>query len=278
MTAEIGLVHVVYAPYGVAPLQRFMDSYRQHPAGTDHQLILVCKAFEAETLPMGFQAAVNGVAHQALFVPDGGFDLGSYFHAARACEHRLLCFTNSSSEILADDWLAKLAAALTESGVGLAGATGSHESHSSQLWHHLLRSFPKRRLRWGIDLLRRFPLLLEASRDFPCTPNFHLRTNVFLAERQQLLGLDAGPFLSKEDCHRFESGRRGLTETFRRAGLEPRVVDRHGRAWRPERWQESHTFRAGVQEGLLVADNRTRDYQEADEAQRRLLAQMAWGD
>ena len=112
----IGLVHVVYAPYGTAPLRWFLESYRKYPAGIDHELILVFKAFVSRTLPEEYHTMLDEVPHRALFVADGGFDLGSYFFAAKTCEHEFLCFLNSRSVILADGWLAKLHAVLATAG------------------------------------------------------------------------------------------------------------------------------------------------------------------
>ena len=75
---DIGVIHVVYAPYGTLPLQQFLNSYRQHGAGVAHQLILVCKAFKAGPLPDDYRALLAGFPHRLLAIPDGGFDLGSY--------------------------------------------------------------------------------------------------------------------------------------------------------------------------------------------------------
>ena len=274
--AEIGVVHVVYAPYGLPPLQQFLDSYRRHPAGTDHELVLVFKAFAAETLPPDYQAALADLPHRALFVPDGGFDLGSYVLAARACEHRVMCFLNSRSVILADGWLAKLRGALAEPGVGLGGATATNESVTTNLRRLAPRdrNWPRlfaRHLRWRWQVWR-------TGREFPAFPNPHMRTNAFLTERQRWLALQAGPFRSKEDCYRFESGRRGLTRQFLASGAEVRVVGQDGCAYPAARWHESETFRVGEQRNLLVADNQTRDYLAADPEWRRWLTYFAWGD
>jgi hypothetical protein len=59
--------------------------------------------------------------------------------------------------------------------------------------------------------------------------------------------------------------------------LEARVVGRDGVAYPPECWQESRTFRTGEQENLLIADNRTRHYQDGGRLTRWGLAWLAWG-
>ena len=55
------------------------------------------------------------------------------------------------------------------------------------------------------------------------------------------------------------------------------VVGRDGRSYERDRWRESATFRSGGQRNLLIADNRTAQYEQADPAFKRRLEQMAWG-
>jgi hypothetical protein len=76
---------------------------------------------------------------------------------------------------------------------------------------------------------------------------------------------------------RLESGRNGITRQVLANGLRAVVVGRDGLAYSPPRWHESATFRSGGQTNLLIADNRTRQYEQAGEDERAKLEQMAWG-
>jgi hypothetical protein len=67
-----------------------------------------------------------------------------------------------------------------------------------------------------------------------------------------------------------------MTARLLRSGLAVRVVGRDGACYPPEHWARSRTFRSSNQENLLIADNRTRQYAEADESTRRMLATRAW--
>jgi hypothetical protein len=98
-----------------------------------------------------------------------------------------------------------------------------------------------------------------------------------MLERERMLALDWGVSRRKGSAHRRESGWDGITRQLLADGLEPRVVGRDGRGYAAPEWPHSRTFRSGDQENLLVADNRTRQYDEADSARRAELAQMAWG-
>ena len=118
----------------------------------------------------------------------------------------------------------------------------------------------------------------RARLHYPVFPNPHLRTNAFVVRRDILLGLRVGDVDTKEGAERFESGSHGLTRQLRDRGLAALVVGRDGRAFGPEQWPTSGTFRSGEQANLLVSDNRTRQYAEGDVATRRRLASLAWGN
>jgi hypothetical protein len=81
----------------------------------------------------------------------------------------------------------------------------------------------------------------------------------------------------KQDAYKLENGRRSITRQLQRKGLRTLVVDRHGAVYDHEQWHHSRTFWQGDQEGLLVADNQTRWYADADADRRRLLSGFAWG-
>ena len=56
------------------------------------------------------------------------------------------------------------------------------------------------------------------------------------------------------------------------------VIDRSGNTYEPHQWPASRTFHIGEQEGLMVADNRTREYQQSDFAGRKQFTYLAWGE
>jgi hypothetical protein len=180
------------------------------------------------------------------------FDLPAYAAAAQALEASHLCFLNSESELLADGWLGALHERLVEPGVGAVGATGSYESPRS--------INPLRRRRWvGF-------------------PNPHLRTNAFMVSRELMRTVSVQEVRTKSRAWELESGRHGLTRQVWSRGLRTLVVGRDGAGYEPDRWHESATFRSRDQANLLVADNRTRQWEQADANLRARLSRLAWGD
>jgi hypothetical protein len=287
--SEIGVVHLVWAPLGIDPFRRFLASYRQRRAGAGHDLLVAFNGFRHEGELGAYRALLAGLGHRELLLPEPVQDIPAYFAAFRAFadDYDYYCVLNSHSELLADDWLAKLRAHAGP-GVGAVGATASYTSHATHarsvdyglvmyarcLAGHLLRGRERpsaaQYLAWRRES-RSF------RRHYPPFPNPHVRTNAFLMPRAVVLGLEVGPIADKQGAMRFESGKAGLTRQLLAAGLRPLVVGRDGRAYEPGRWPESRTYRSGAQENLLVADNRTRQYAEADPETRRLMAIEAWG-
>ena len=287
--AEVGVVHLVRQANGLAPLERFLASYREHAAGSPHELILLCKGFPGR-LPAEYQRVLEGTAHRAMHVPDRGFDLAPYFAAARRFEFRYFCFFNSFSRILAEGWLETLRRCVVAPGVGLVGATASYQSFAQAnaerrrlgiraRFRHIASGDSPTLVaqRTGAWLLGGLGLW-KPARHFPAFPNYHIRTNAFMASREVLLRIRVRPLVFKLSAFMLESGRNGLTRQVMAMGLRPLVVDRAGRAFEKERWHLANTFRQSRQEDLLVEDNQTVAYDRAPGEERANLSRFAWGE
>jgi hypothetical protein len=245
------LVYLAWAPYGAEPAERFLASYREHSAGTEHRLVLALAGPDGDRSP--WRRAFAAVPHEEIEVGEGP-DLDHYRAVAERVVAERYCFLNSASVVLADGWLGHLERALLAPGVGMVGATGSYESPNS------VRPGPLRRLRPGHEPF----------------PNPHLRTNGFALERDLLLALEWPTGLTKLEAVALEGGSRSLTRQVLERGLQALVVGRDGVAYPPESWRQSATFRSGGQANLLLADNRTRHYEDAGPLTRRGLAWLAW--
>jgi hypothetical protein len=297
------VVHLVWGPLGPEPLRRFLRSYREHPAGAAHELVILLNNVDANRRPE-LLGELEGVPHRLLDLPAPVQDLAAYAQAARRLEHERLCFLNSHSEILAADWLAKLDGALEAPDAGLVGATGSWGSQRSHLLHDRGLPSPYRSVfpdrRWmqeqflAIDrerfgeparlpktrrLLNTWRATFEAVIGFGSFPAPHLRTTAFLVDRALFVSLNPQGRRLRRKVHAFalESGRRSYTRRIQSLGLRVLVVDREGARYEPEQWDRSRTFWQADQEGLLVADNQTRRYETGDRDRKLLLARFAWG-
>jgi len=294
---ELGVVHLVREKNGLAPFEKFLASYRSHPAGVAHDLVLIFKGFQPGVNTDQYDRLLTEVPHQRLYMSDHGLDLAPYFAAVQRFDYRYFCFLNSFSRILVADWLSKLRHWIAAEGVGLVGATGSYESFATNYLERELTLDtlgPLARLQWRIKhilsdgnpqlvSLRLAVWILSSlgladpGRYFPPFPNYHIRTNAFMALRETLLQIHVWRMLSKLSAFVFESGRNSLTNQILRLGLRPLVVTRTGEAFEKDRWHLSNTFRQSAQENLLVADNQTDAYEQASAEGRIRLSKQAWG-
>lgn len=260
----IGLVHLVWAPLGPKPLRAFLRSYHDHTAGAEHELVIVLNGASGAgraALP----AELADTKHHLIELERPVLDLPAYGLAARQLQHQRLCFLNSYSTILADGWLGQLAQALEDPTVGVAGATGSWESQAEWI---------RGKTRYWLYQLA---LLARAREDYPRFPNPHIRTTAFMLDRQLLLAMGLEQATDKRATYLLESGRHSVTRRIQERELRPVVVGRDGRVYDIEEWPHSATYRAGGQQNLLVADNRTRDWEHASPRLRKRLSRDAWG-
>jgi hypothetical protein len=227
---------------------RFVRSYQRFRPGTAHSLHVIFKGF-GDHVPLGEAKALFGlVPHREVFLGDANFDIGAYIEWANQIDEDLICALNSSSEILAEDWLLKLVVNIMLPNVGLVGATASYES------------------------------IKDWDESFPAFPNVHVRSNAFMIGRELFCRITKSQMIGdKLDAFHFESGPQSLTRKVLKSGLEIRLVGRNGRGYSPEWWPTSDTFRLGRQGNLLVADNQTRSFNEFNWEEKREFVARTWG-
>jgi hypothetical protein len=225
-------------------IQRFVRSYRNRPAGVDHELVVIFKGFASERALAAARSAMDGIAFQEAHTGDDAFDLGAYADAIVRLDCERAAFLNTGSEPIAFNWLRKLSVALDLQGVGLVGASGSFEVGVSG----------------GMF------------------PNVHVRTNAFMMRTplaRQTLGRLT--IKTKRDAHQAEHGLNSLTRQVVSRGLTALIVGANGRAYAPEWWSGSRTFRQGNQANLLVADNQTRAWDALTWPERKTVYETTWG-
>jgi hypothetical protein len=287
----------------VEPLRRFRDSYLSHPAGVEHRLLVLYNGVAADRALDMWESELADVPHEALRTERPVQDLDAYRYAAERIAAESLCFLNSHSVLLADGWLAALANALRQPGVGLVGASGSWASMRSLARYDLGLGGPYRRVFHSraevraqlavlgakrsaatdksdsgpLGKLRVAARVLEQTSGFRSFPAPHVRTNGFMLARDTLLALRWPSTRRKAQAHRLESGRESITRQVQVRGLGVLVVARGGASFAVEDWPLSRTFWQGGQENLLIADNQTADYASGDAEMRAFLARYAWG-
>lgn len=120
--------------------------------------------------------------------------------------------------------------------------------------------------------------IFERLHRFPVFPNPHIRSNGFMVRRQHMLENVHQVIVDKFDACEFESGQDSLTAQLRRQGLRAVLVDRRGKGFDVADWWRSDTFRLHDQGGLLISDNRTREFDRMPRGSKTTHVWMTWGD
>ena len=275
---DICVAHLVRRANDVAAFQAFLDSYRRHPAGVPHDLLLIFKGFSRPDDIAPYDAILKGAPHKRMFVRDFGYDMGPYMKVTREHPYPYFLFLNSFSRVLVPGWLELLYRHVQRREVGIVGATGSYQSLATD-YHHFKRA-PRKGLPGYVQPLllayRALRYAVAIRGQFPEFPNQHIRTNAFMLAREVMTGLRTEMFVRKWDAFRFESSRRGMTQQIVAAGLKALVVGADGVGYEPSDWPHARTFWISQQENLLVSDNRTVTYEDGSSPLREQLAFRAW--
>src|ERR1700683_899598 len=129
MSPKIAVIYLARLADGFINFKNFADSYRKHPSGRQHDLILLAKGFQKPGEYAALQATFSGLPHKLIAVRDDiGLDLHAYRAAAKQLNHSHALFFKTFAEIASDYWLDKMAANCLAENVGAVGAFGSFES------------------------------------------------------------------------------------------------------------------------------------------------------
>jgi hypothetical protein len=309
MLTSIGFVYLARASEPEQSVRAFIESYQRHPAGTDHDLVVIYKGGDKHRHLFG------DLEHHAVVVVDTGLDITAYLNFAAQDTHRTLCFANTHTVLQCDGWLQHLSNGLIKPVAGLVGATASYESIATSwalmskiIWMvtngqpfdqniaahfswYIKQHAPEwleRRVMYGQppseDAWQIFWASLQESgkpfqhmNRFPKFPNPHIRTNVFMIERERLLAFNFGPIETKDHALAFESGRDSLTTRVINAGMKPLLVDSKGDTFPIPEWKNSKTFRLGDQQDLINTDNQSEAWMRLGRTERDTYTMMSWG-
>lgn len=229
--------------------KRFVTSYRRHPTGINHKLYIIYKGFDNPVHLENAKQLFIDIDYAPIYLSDDGLDIGAYKRAASIVKEDLICFMNTKTEIISDDWLLKLFKIYSTEGVGLVGANGSFES-----LHSHLPAFPR-------------------------FPNIHIRSNCFLIDREYFLKISNGfSILSKYDQFLIESGPNSLTRQVLADHKKILIVGADGRGYPPHTWPVCGIMRQPRTSNSLISDDHLRTYLNTNTVKdREWLEKITWG-
>ncbi|PWJ60398.1 hypothetical protein CLV98_101582 [Dyadobacter jejuensis] len=295
---ELGIVFLMWVPYGIEHLVEFVHSYETYPPNVDHQLyILFNGTLDNNIEPYCQFLKSRNIEYKTSFL-ESGQDIYAYRHIAKQIKSKYLLFLNTYSRILAANWGKFFLSAIKQPNVGLVGATGSWQSRTSngfkrmayflspeQVAKNHVLNYSKKTIQIGkfsIGISPRLSLIgaliksiLDFS-DFPRFPNPHLRTNAFIVEREFWLEMKINGLKSKKDAYRMESGKNSFTAQTIQKNKKVLVIDKKGTTYEYTEWNKSHTLWQFKQENLLISDNFTRLFEHGTENEQRIMTSTIW--
>ena len=225
-----------------AARERFIRAYLRFIPKVRHVLYVVNKGFSDEELCDQY-ALFEILESRFIDIDDDGFDLEAYRKAAQLIEEPIVFFMNTHSEPLHMGWLDKVYDCFTSrDSIGMAGCSGNLETH-----HPFVPGFST-------------------------YPNYHIRSYAFMLARHDYLKMLENRIIdNKLQAYQIEAGILSMTRMIEATGRQAVVVGRQGEVYEKILWK-SGIFRSACQQNLLVADNQTRHYQQANQ----FLKLMIW--
>lgn len=281
-TPTISVVYLSSLPYGIDYFKNFVDSYVAHNAGYIHDLIIAFSGSQKADLEKknAFLQYLQdkNISNFTELKFEGGQDIEIYGEIASTITTDFVLFFNTYTQILKQDWL-KFYIENFDDSTGVIGASGSNQSYWSAVFQ--LNPIFWERKKSISDNIKKYKLFLKAIFYwrflFKPFPNPHLRTTAFMVRPQQFLQIKCKPITSKFKAYQFENGRNSMTNQVLKMKLHVKVIDNEGRPYLIENWKNSYTFWRGNQEKLLVLDNQSLRYSNADKTEKIDMQKLAWG-
>jgi hypothetical protein len=228
-------------------VDKFIKSLARYEVGANYKLYICFKDIKMKNLKI-IRRILKETTYNEIFLPSGGYDIGSYSIIAKQISENKVIFFNTSTEVKKNNWLAKMMMNINKK-YFIIGGSGSFETLSPVIQNH------------------------------PIFPNPHIRTNGFLIDREFFLNITKEiEIKNKEEAWNIESGRNSLSAKIFKIDGQVCVVDKFGIGYDFERWPVSKTFRSSNQKNILFSDNRVREYANSESNYKNLLYLNTWGD
>ncbi len=281
---NIAVVYLVWLPYGIGHFKDFIDSYLAHKNTLQHKLVIAfngmanCEKKESEDY-IRFLKEKNITNFKCCYF-DAGQDIKIYKSLADELkDFEYMLYLNSYSIILCDHWLSHFVNNM-KPGIGVVGASGVYSSYFKSIriktWADLNSKISLTR-KWKL-LKYLIKLFLFHYFEFSQYPNPHIRTNAFFIKRSIFSSLVFNDKPGKLAAYAFENGRNSMTRQLFDLGLECVVVDKNGNGYICQNWYKSNVFWQNDQDNLVVSDNQTRKYSDANDTEKLFYQKLAWGE
>lgn len=266
------VTYIAYEPYGKNFLLRFIEKYKKYQSGYDHDLVICFKQFKNKDAIEQWENIIIQENIKFIKFDDSSqindFDIGSYFRLSEFFSERYILFLNTHCRPNSNNWLKIFLNHYKNRSV--VGAFASMASLSSQFLNFSFDQHSKfQQIRWGLKHFLHVKLF----------PNPHIRTTGFFIKAEDLLALniDRKKLIKKIYSNYFEGGRLGLSNQLLKKGFKLILVNSDDKSFSIDKWKYSETYNLGSQKKLLFIDNRTEEYEKANDLEKNKRTNQCWG-
>ncbi|MCL1972084.1 MAG: hypothetical protein FWG57_03740 [Endomicrobia bacterium] len=292
---HLDFIDVIYLAYGKPEYnvyaKIFFDSYKKHNAGFNHNLFIAAKSYEHN--PTAYKELTELAKEnnaKTIELPDDGMEFAAFYRAAKQCKSKYIFCINSRNIILKNGWLNFFAqAAINNESYKLIGSAGSWENIFPniflKIFNKIFKRYPKQNAPELQLIKETVNLRIKASRIKdaifrPCFfPNFHIRTNNFLIDRQlyiEYIDKYGFPRNKYESC-KIESGHNSLTRFILNRGFDIGVIGANSKLYKTHEWDKSETFRNSSSDNLIIGDHHCKHYLNCTKNVKIYLEKQTWG-
>jgi hypothetical protein len=245
-------------------LKNFLRFYKKYKSGSPHQLIICFKQLSKFEL----KTRLKRIEKMEYFIDPINKNDQEWGTLKRICEifkNNYIFFMNDYSYPITSNWLKNFDK--FKKNKTIIGCTASKSSHFSNSF------FRSSKDNYLIACLKIIYFFFK----FPKFPNPHLRVNSFLIKANDYLEFIRNKkFNNKLQSLILESGYEGFTNFFLKRGYKIKVLDRFGTLYNLKNANKSKTFASYNQEGLIISDKQTRNYDKLSNKKRKKKYQQSW--
>ena len=260
-------LYVVYHCTNFVPFTtflKFLKNYRKFKSGVKHKLIICFKNL-SEAEKKNFKKKIKKINFIEYIDNNmiNDYDLGSYFRICQKYKNAIFLFLSGHCYPVKNNWLKLLIRHYKKNTI--IAPTGSYESMNS-LPFNIRNNFFK-------NIYFKFFLLIN----FYKFPNPHFRTSSFMISANNFLKYKFTNIKKKIDVNIIESGKKSLTNFFKKKNIKIYIVNSDGKAFAEQEWKNSETYAYKKQAKLIISDNRTRKYHKLSNNKKIKKEIIVWG-
>lgn len=249
----------------VKDLNHFIKFYKKYRSGADHRLIICFKQLSNFELKKR-QKKIGKLEYFIDPINKNDQEWGTLKRICEIFRNDYIFFMNDYSYPITKNWL-KYFNKFKKNKL-IIGCTASKSSHFDNSFYRNSKDS------YFIACLKILYFFLK----IPKFPNPHLRVNSFLIKsRDYLEFIQNKKFYNKLQSIILESGYNGFTNFFLNKGYKIKVLDRFGILYDLEKAKNSKTFACHNQEGLIISDKQTRDYDKLSLYKKHKRNRQSWG-